>query len=207
MDLALFLNVQAERPSATLQSCNKVHERVWRRIRASKLVNFDSSKRRTAALQHKPQGSTLTEQAQAYTVSLDMLRICRPCILSSQLSLVWRRSRPDARLTIRAAIDQKAMTHVLGSKSLLDDQSFGGDLLNRSVGDRRDESFVKASFEGSTSLLVTGRSVMAKQAESSNGSSGLPTELCWLAPEDLQEYGIEAQTDSQTTVTGEHTAS
>jgi len=151
--------------------------------------------------------STLTEQAQAYTVSFDMLSICRPCILSSQLSLVWRRSRPDARLTIRAAIDQKAMTHVLGSKSLLDDQSFGGDLLNRSVGDRRDESFVKASFEGSTSLLVTGRSVMAKQAESSNGSRGLPTELCWLAPEDLQEYGIEAQTDSQTTVTGEHTAS
>ncbi len=98
------------------------------------------------------------------------------------------------------------MTHVLGSKSLLDDQSFGGDLLNRSVGDRRDEGFVKASFEGSTSLLVTGRSVMAKQATSSNGS-GLPTELCWLAPEDLQEYGIQAQTDSQTTVTGEHTAS
>ncbi|DBB08850.1 TPA: hypothetical protein ACH3X3_007500 [Trebouxia sp. C0006] len=129
-----------------------------------------------------------------------MLSICRPCILSSQLSLVWRRSRPDARL-ISAAIDQKAMTHVLGSKSLLDDQSFGGDLLNRSVGDRRDESFVKASFEGSTSLLVTGRSVMAKQAESSNGSRGLPTELCWLAPEDLQEYGIEAQIDSQTTVT------
>ena len=206
MDFAPFLNVQAERPSATLQSCNKVHERVWRRIRASKLVNFDSSKRRTAALQHKPQGSTLTEQAQAYTVSLDMLSICRPCILSSQLSLVWRRSRPDARL-ISAAIDQKAMTHVLGSKSLLDDQSFGGDLLNRSVGDCRDESFVKASFEGSASLLVTGRSVMAKQATSSNGSSGLSTELCWLAPEDLQEYGIEAQIDSQTTVTGEHTAS
>ncbi len=99
------------------------------------------------------------------------------------------------------------MTHVLGSKSLLDDQSFGGDLLNRSVGDRRDEGFVKASFEGSTSLLVTGRSVMAKQATSSNGSSGLLTELCWLAPEDLQEYGIQAKTDSQTTVTGEHTAS
>lgn len=103
---------------------------------------------------------------------------------------------------MRAAIDQKAMTHELSSKALLDAQSFGGDLLNRSVGDRRDEGFVKAAFQGSTSLLVTGRSVMAKQATSSNGSSSQRTELCWLAPEDLQEYGIEAQTDGQTTVAG-----
>ena len=104
---------------------------------------------------------------------------------------------------MRAVTLQKAMTPVLSSKSLLDDQSFGGDLLNRSVGDRRDEGFVKASFEDSTSLLITGRSVLAKQAKSDHDSRA-STELCWLSPEDLQEYGIKAQTDSQTTVTGDH---
>ena len=94
------------------------------------------------------------------------------------------------------------MAHELSSKPLLDAQSFGGDLLNRSIGDRRDVKFVQAAFESSSSLLVTGRSVMAKKATGSNGNSGQRTELCWLAPEDFREYGIEPQTDSQTTVTG-----
>lgn len=84
---------------------------------------------------------------------------------------------------------------------MLEDQAFGGDLLNRSVGDRHDADFVKAAFEGSGSLLITGRSVMAKQASGSNGS-GQHTELCWLTPDDFAEYGITPQTDSQTSVTG-----
>ena len=84
---------------------------------------------------------------------------------------------------------------------MLDDQAFGGDLLNRSTGDRRDAKFVKTAFEGSSSLLISGRSVMAKQASGSNGSTQ-HTQLCWLAPEDFTEYGLQIQTDSQTTIAG-----
>ena len=84
---------------------------------------------------------------------------------------------------------------------MLDDQAFGGDLLDRSVGDRRDPDFVKRSFEGSGSLLISGRSVMAKQASGSNGSRQ-HADLCWLSPGDFAEFGITPQTDSQTSVTG-----
>lgn len=93
------------------------------------------------------------------------------------------------------------MSHALSSKSMLDDQAFGGDLLDRSVGDRRDPDFVKRSFEGSGSLLISGRSVMAKQASGSNGSRQ-HADLCWLSPGDFAEFGITPQTDSQTSVTG-----
>ena len=94
------------------------------------------------------------------------------------------------------------MTDSLGSKPLLDAQSFGGDLLNRSVGDRRDEKFVETAYRSSTSLLITGRSVLAKRRDGVNNNSPQSTELCWLSPHDLQDYGIQAQTDSQTTVAG-----
>ena len=128
-----------------------------------------------------------------------MLTAYRPCGFRVPIGSLLRSPSLSTVRTARAAISTNSMTHELSSKSLLDDQSFGGDSLNRSVGDRRNENFVRTAFEGSSSLLVTGRSVLAKQ--SSNGSAQ-QTELCWLAPDDLQEYGIEPQTDSQTTVTG-----
>lgn len=84
---------------------------------------------------------------------------------------------------------------------MLEDQAFGGDLLDRSVGNRRDPSFVKTSFEGSGSLLISGRSVMAKQASGGNGSRQ-HTDLCWLSPDEFADFGITPQTDSQTSVTG-----
>ena len=94
------------------------------------------------------------------------------------------------------------MADGLSSQALLDAQSFGGDLLNRSVGDRLDENFVETAFKGSASLLITGRSVLAQCKRNANGDSPQSTELCWLSPDDFQEYGLEAQTDSQTTVAG-----
>lgn len=131
-----------------------------------------------------------------------MLPICRPVIFVPRIQLVRTIHLSRFSQLVPAALDQKAMSHELSSKSMLDDQAFGGDLLNRSVGDRRDEKFVKNSFEGSSSLLISGRSVMAKQASGSNGSRQ-HTDLCWLSPQDFAEYGIRPQTDSQTSVTGE----
>ena len=130
-----------------------------------------------------------------------MLPICRPVTFVPPIQLVCTLHRSRFSQLVPAAFGQKAMLRELSSKSLLDDQAFGGDLLNRSVGDRRDEKFVKTSFEGSSSLLISGRTVMAKQASGSN-SSRQHTALCWLSPQDFAEYGIEPQTDSQTTVTG-----
>ena len=136
--------------------------------------------------------------------SIVMLTTYRPCGFRLPIGALLRTSRLSTVRTARAAISTNSMTHELSSKSLLDDQSFGGDSLNRSVGDRRNENFVRTAFEGSSNLLVTGRSVLAKQSSNGNGQR---TELCWLAPDDLQEYGIEPQTDSQTTVTGKSPAS
>ena len=70
------------------------------------------------------------------------------------------------------------------------------------MGDRRDDSFVDTAFTNSTSLLITGRSVLAKHRAAVNGSRPQGTELCWLSPSEFQEFGLEAQTDSQTTVAG-----
>lgn len=130
-----------------------------------------------------------------------MLAICRPLTCVPKICLVHNIPRSHIRKITTAAIQQKVMSHALSSQSILDDQAFGGDLLNRSVGDRRDPAFVKSSFEGSGSLLISGRSVMAKQAAGSNGSRQ-HTDLCWLSPEDFAEYGITPQTNSQTSVTG-----
>lgn len=130
-----------------------------------------------------------------------MLTICRPLTSVPHICLVRSISQFYVKRVARAAVQHKAMSQALSSKSMLEDQAFGGDLLNRSVGDRRDANFVKTSFEGSGSLLISGRSVMAKQATGNNGSQQ-HTELCWLSPGDFAEYGITPQTDSQTTVTG-----
>lgn len=130
-----------------------------------------------------------------------MLAICRPLTCVPKICLVHCIPRFHIRKIITVAIQQKVMSQALSSQSILDDQAFGGDLLNRSVGDRRDPAFVKTSFEGSDSLLISGRSIMAKQASGSNGSRQ-HTDLCWLSPEDFAEYGITPQTDSQTSVTG-----
>lgn len=130
-----------------------------------------------------------------------MLNICNPCIRTLRSGLLIKSTCQVAPFT-RAAASQKAMSHELSSQSLLDDQSFGGDSLNRSIGDRRNDDFVSNAFEGSSNLLVTGRSVLSRQSSSSTGSNSQHTEICWLAPSDLQDYGIEPQTDSQTTVTG-----
>ena len=130
-----------------------------------------------------------------------MLAICRPLTFVPQSCLSRSISRVHVRQITRAAVQEKVMSHALSSKSMLDDQAFGGDLLDRSVGDRRDPDFVKRSFEGSGSLLISGRSVMAKQASGSNGSRQ-HADLCWLSPGDFAEFGITPQTDSQTSVTG-----
>lgn len=176
----------------------------WRSLKAHQhgtRTHFDSARRNTGCCNVNHQVSTLTLCARTLVCSLDMLSIYKPCIVSSRITYLLYASRRPLRQAVRATIDNKAMAHELSSKPLLDAQSFGGDLLNRSIGDRRDVKFVQAAFESSSSLLVTGRSVMAKKANS-NGNSGQRTELCWLAPEDFREYGIEPQTDSQTTVTG-----
>ena len=130
-----------------------------------------------------------------------MLAICKPLTFVPQICLLRSIARVHVRHITRAVIEQKAMSHALSSKSLLEDQAFGGDLLDRSVGDRRDPEFVKTSFESSGSLLISGRSVMAKQASGSNGSRQ-HADLCWLSPGEFAEYGIAPQTDSQTSVTG-----
>lgn len=132
-----------------------------------------------------------------------MLGICKPVIVKSAFSFTRRLFQVRSR-ALRPALPQVrvTMTEGLSSKALLDAQSFGGDLLNRSVGDRRDESFVDSAFKHSTSLLITGRSVLAKHKTGVNGSRPQGTELCWLSPSDFQEYGLEAQTDSQTTIAG-----
>lgn len=130
-----------------------------------------------------------------------MLAICRPLTFVPQICLLRSISRVHVRQITRAAIQDKAMSHALSSKSMLEDQAFGGDLLDRSVGDRRNPEFIKTSFEGSGSLLISGRSVMAKQTSGSNGSSQ-HVELCWFSPDDFAEFGITPQTDSQTSVTG-----
>ena len=133
---------------------------------------------------------------------LVMLSAYRPCGLRLPIGALLRTPRCPTVHIACAPINQNSMTHELSSKSLLDDQSFGGDSLNRSVGDRRSETFVRSAFEGSSSLLVTGRSVLAKQRSSGSKGSSQQTELCWLSPDELKEYGIQPQTDSQTTVTG-----
>ena len=130
-----------------------------------------------------------------------MLTICRPLITAPGICIVRCVLPFHVRPIARTAVQQRVMSQGLSSKSMLEDQAFGGDLLNRSVGDRRDADFVKAAFEGSGSLLITGRSVLAKQGSGSNGSRQ-HTELCWLSPDDIAEYGITPQTDSQTSVTG-----
>lgn len=130
-----------------------------------------------------------------------MLTICKPLISVPGICLVRSITLLHVRPIARSFVQQKVMSQALSSKSMLEDQAFGGDLLNRSVGDRRDADFVKAAFDGSASLLITGRSVLAQQASGSNGSRQ-HTELCWLSPEEIAEYGITPQTDSQTSVTG-----
>ncbi|KAL3149464.1 hypothetical protein ABBQ32_002249 [Trebouxia sp. C0010 RCD-2024] len=129
-----------------------------------------------------------------------MLTICKPLISVPGICLVRSITLLHVRPIARSFVQQKVMSQALSSKSMLEDQAFGGDLLNRSVGDRRDADFVKAAFDGSASLLITGRSVLAQQASGSNGSRQ-HTELCWLSPEEIAEYGITPQTDSQTSVT------
>lgn len=129
-----------------------------------------------------------------------MLGTVKPAIAKSAFTVICPLSR--AATAAPRCVHTSGMTDSLGTKSLLDAQSFGGDLLNRSVGDRRDESFVKTAFEGSTSLLITGRSVLAKRRNGVSSNNPQSTELCWLTPDDLQEYGVAAQTDSQTTVAG-----
>lgn len=131
-----------------------------------------------------------------------MLAICKPLTFVPQICLLRSIARVHVRQITRAATEQKAMSHALGSKSMLDDQAFGGDLLDRSVGDRRDPEFVKTSFESSGSLLISGRSVMAKQASGGRNGSRQHADLCWLSPGEFAEYGITPQTDSQTSVTG-----
>lgn len=131
-----------------------------------------------------------------------MLGICRPAISTFTITFVRRLSRTRLNVLPLRCAQTSVMTDSLGSKPLLDAQSFGGDLLNRSVGDRRDEKFVETAYRSSTSLLITGRSVLAKRRDGVNTNSPQSTELCWLSPHDLQDYGIQAQTDSQTTVAG-----
>lgn len=133
-----------------------------------------------------------------------MLGVAKPALATSALTIVRRLSQ--VKSTVLRCAQRSAMSDSLASKSLLDAQSFGGDQLNRSVGDRRDENFVQTAFQGSTSLLISGRSVLAKRRPGVSNDSPQSTELCWLSPEDLHDFGIEAQTDSQTTVAGKRSS-
>ena len=71
-------------------------------------------------------------------------------------------------------------------------QHFGGNMLNRSIVNRRSSDFLKEAFPDSQALLTVGRTVAVHQPDKR------ATGLQWFSPQELKDFGLEPPLDADT---------
>ena len=82
-------------------------------------------------------------------------------------------------------------------------QSFSGNLLDRSDGSRRDAGFLQSAFAHSVTLLVQNTCILVQHStESRNHSKQSQPQPCWLAPEGLEQLGLQPCLDYNKSIKG-----
>lgn len=89
------------------------------------------------------------------------------------------------------------------ARTQLGAQSFSGNLLDRSDGSRRDAGFLQSAFAYSVTLLVQNTCVLVQHStESHDHNKQIQPQPCWLAPEGLQQLGLQPWLDYNKSIKG-----